>query len=142
MQAAEWNEPDKHQTTIVTDENDRALIERQLDGDAYLRHGSVAASGSTDRGKKSCAAVNIRLQRGLSLSSRFRTTNQPEACPMRSDNRCQHEKLATLLDAVAQRSSWPTVKTSEQLSSNDESSCRSTSLPFSVPEVCRLRKPG
>lgn len=35
MQAAEWNEPDKHQTRIIADEKDRALIARQLDEDAY-----------------------------------------------------------------------------------------------------------
>jgi len=35
MQAAEWNEPDKHQTRIIADEKDRALIARQLDDDAY-----------------------------------------------------------------------------------------------------------
>jgi hypothetical protein len=36
MQAADWNEPDKHQTRIITHEKDRALIARQLDADAYF----------------------------------------------------------------------------------------------------------
>jgi hypothetical protein len=35
MQAADWNEPNKHQTWVITTENDRALIARQLDGDWY-----------------------------------------------------------------------------------------------------------
>src|SRR6185369_10294503 len=39
------------------------------------------------------------------------------------------------------QSSWPAVKTSERLNSSDESCCRSTSLRFSVPAACHLRKP-
>ena len=35
MQAADWNEPDKHQTRIIEDEKDRVVIARQLDGDSY-----------------------------------------------------------------------------------------------------------
>jgi hypothetical protein len=35
MQAADWNEPDKHQTRIIADEKDRTVITRELDGDAY-----------------------------------------------------------------------------------------------------------
>ena len=35
MQAADWSEPDKHQTRIIADEKDRTQIARQLDGDAY-----------------------------------------------------------------------------------------------------------
>src|ERR1044071_6355779 len=33
MQAADWNQPDKHETRIIADGK---LIERQLDGDAYF----------------------------------------------------------------------------------------------------------
>ena len=36
MQAAAWNEPDKHQTKLTQTENNRALVSRQLDADAYF----------------------------------------------------------------------------------------------------------
>ena len=36
MQAADWKEPDKHQTRIVKNENTRAVIERRLDADVYF----------------------------------------------------------------------------------------------------------
>ena len=35
MQAADWNQVDKHQTRIIADEKNQALIRRELDGDAY-----------------------------------------------------------------------------------------------------------
>jgi hypothetical protein len=35
LQAADWNESDKHQTRIIADEKDRTVIERKLDGDGY-----------------------------------------------------------------------------------------------------------
>ncbi|HEU4933779.1 MAG TPA: hypothetical protein VFT48_16965 [Pyrinomonadaceae bacterium] len=35
MQAADWNESEKHQTRIIADEKDRVVIARQLDGDSY-----------------------------------------------------------------------------------------------------------
>ena len=35
MQAADWNEPNKHQSWVITTEKGRALIARQLDGDWY-----------------------------------------------------------------------------------------------------------
>jgi hypothetical protein len=36
MQAADWSQPDKHVTRIIADEKDRAVIARELDGDAYF----------------------------------------------------------------------------------------------------------
>jgi len=35
MQAADWNQVDKHQTRIIADEKNQALIGRELDGDTY-----------------------------------------------------------------------------------------------------------
>ena len=35
MQAADWNQSDKHRTRINADEKDQTVIARQLDGDAY-----------------------------------------------------------------------------------------------------------
>ena len=35
MQAADWSQPDKHVTRIIADGKDRAVIARELEGDAY-----------------------------------------------------------------------------------------------------------
>jgi hypothetical protein len=35
MQAADWNQVDKHQTRVIADEKNHALIERELDGETY-----------------------------------------------------------------------------------------------------------
>ena len=35
MQAADWSQPERHETRIIADHKDRALIRRGLDGDAY-----------------------------------------------------------------------------------------------------------
>lgn len=36
MQAADWNQPDKHQTRIIADEKDQALIRRELADYAFF----------------------------------------------------------------------------------------------------------
>ena len=49
MQAADWNQVDKHRTHIIADEKNEALIRRELDEDAYyvvLRHnGQLSVAG-------------------------------------------------------------------------------------------------
>jgi len=72
MQAADWNQPDKHETRIIADGK---LIERQLDGDAYFGDDRCSAWRNEYRHRR--LMMNTEKNRYLTNGHNWQRPNLP-----------------------------------------------------------------